>query len=177
MNKVFAGIGFSGFAALCLLHVASLYRIAVYYGPELHWIAAAVAGLLWLAFVGLVGRGMYVQQLRLPMGAVFGYGMIVLFAGMRVLDGVPSTIGESKWRDPNHVLTAKTEFVLHNHGEVKRALSKREYDLSDDLRRRRFVRAAGSEWPTLPPTASGGLGAVDLGATLAPAYTPCDPSA
>jgi hypothetical protein len=55
--------------------------------------------------------------------------MIVLFAGMRVLDGVPSTIGEGKWRDPNHVLTAKTEYLLHNHGEVKRALSKPEYDL------------------------------------------------
>jgi hypothetical protein len=129
MKKVLAGIGFVGFAALALLHVVSLYRIAVYYGPGLHWIAAAGAGLLWLTFLGLVGRGMYVRQLRLPMGVVFGYGMIILFAGMRVLDGVPSTIGEGKWRDPNHVLSAKTEFLLHNHGEVKRVLSKPEYDL------------------------------------------------
>jgi hypothetical protein len=129
MKKVLAGIGFVGFAALSLLHVASLYRIAVYYGPGLHWIAAAAAGLLWLALVGIVGRGMYVQQLRLPMGIVFGYGMIVLFAGMRVLDGVPSTIGEGKWRDPKNVLTAKTEYLLHNHGEAKRVLSKPEYDL------------------------------------------------
>jgi hypothetical protein len=129
MRKVLAGIGFSGFAVLSLLHIVSLYRIAVYYGPSLHWFAAAAAGLLWLAFLGLVGRGMYLQKLRLPMGGVFGYGMMVLFAGMRVLDGIPSTIGDGKWRDPSHVLTAKTEYLLHNHGEVKRVLSKRDYDL------------------------------------------------
>jgi hypothetical protein len=64
MKRVLAGIGFIGFAALSLLHVVSLCRIGVYYGPGLLWIAASAAGLLWLAFLGLVGRGMYVQQLR-----------------------------------------------------------------------------------------------------------------
>jgi hypothetical protein len=37
MKKGLAGIGLVGFAALALLHVASLYRIAVYYAPGLQW--------------------------------------------------------------------------------------------------------------------------------------------
>jgi hypothetical protein len=129
VRKVLAGIGFIGLAAVSLLHVVSLYRIAVYYGPGFHWIAAVAAGLLWSAFLGVVGRGMYLERLGLPMGVVFGYGMITLIAGMGVLDGVPSTIGEGNWRDPKNLLMPKTEYLLHNHSEVKRVLSKQEYDL------------------------------------------------
>jgi hypothetical protein len=45
MKRVLAGIGFIGFAALSLLHVVSLCRIGVYYGPGLHWIASSNFGL------------------------------------------------------------------------------------------------------------------------------------
>src|SRR5690242_19741790 len=59
MKYAISGIGFVGFAVVSLLHVVSGYRIAVFYAPTSHWIAAVAAGLLWLALVGLVLRGMY----------------------------------------------------------------------------------------------------------------------
>jgi hypothetical protein len=63
------------------------------------------------------------------MAAVFCYGMITAAAGMCLLDGVPSDIGDGKWRDPHHVLTPETRYLLHNHSVVKKVLSKQEYDL------------------------------------------------
>ena len=129
MRYAIAGIGCVGFAAVSLLHVASVYRITKFYAPNSHWIAAIAAGLLWLAFVGLVFKGMYRNRLWLPMAVVFCYGMAVALAGMAVLDGVPSTIEEGNWSDPHHVLMPGTKYLLHNHSVVKKVLSKEEYDM------------------------------------------------
>jgi hypothetical protein len=129
MRSSLAGLGFVGFATVSLLHFVSVYRIAAFYDPALTLIAAVGASLLWLALLALVARGMYHNRLALPMAVVFGYGMLVALAGMGVLDGVPSAVGEGKWRDPDKVLTPKAEFLLHNHGVVKRVLSRQEYDL------------------------------------------------
>jgi hypothetical protein len=63
------------------------------------------------------------------MMVVFCYGMTVALTGMAVLDGVPSSIGDGKWHDPNHLLTPETKYLLHNHSVVKKVLSKEEYDL------------------------------------------------
>jgi hypothetical protein len=132
MRYAFAGIGFLGFAVVSLLHLMCAYRIASFYGPDFRALAAMAAGLLWFAFLALMARGMYRNRLRLPMVIVFGYGMVVALSGMRVLDGVPSTIGEGKWRDPNDLLTAQTKYLLHNHSVVKKVLTKQEYDLYVD---------------------------------------------
>ncbi|HEV3143928.1 MAG TPA: hypothetical protein VGZ47_08605 [Gemmataceae bacterium] len=129
MRYAVACIGFIGFAAVSLLHAVSFQRIATFYGPDFRWIAAVIAGLAWIALLGLVARGMYHNRLRLPMGLVFAHGMIIVLGGMFVLDGVPSTIGEGAWRDPQHLLTPQTKYLLHNHSVVKKALSKQEYDL------------------------------------------------
>jgi hypothetical protein len=132
MRYVIAGMGLIGFAAVSWLHLMSAYRIAVFHRPDLESMAALAAGLLWLALLVLVARGMYHNRLRLPMGIVFGYGAVVALAGMGALDGVPSTIQEGKWRDPNNLLTPQTRYLLHNHGVVKNVLSKQEYDLYRD---------------------------------------------
>jgi hypothetical protein len=129
MGYAISGIGFVFLAAVSLLHFGSLYRIAAIHGPGFQGIAAVAAGLLWLAFLGLVARGMYRNRLRLPFGVGFAYAMVVVLAGMRVLDGVPATIGDGQWSDPDNLLTQETEFVLHNHGIVKKVLSRQEYDL------------------------------------------------
>jgi hypothetical protein len=129
MKCALAGIGFIGFAAVSLLHFVSVYRIAAHYGPDFHWVAAVGGGLLWLSFLGLVARGMYRNRLQLPMAVVFVYGMVVALSGTRVLDGVPSTIDEGKWRDPDNLLTPQTKYVLHNHSVVKKGLTRQEYDL------------------------------------------------
>jgi hypothetical protein len=129
MKYAIAGIGFVGFAAVSLLHVATVYQVVKFYAPGSHWIAAVGAGLVWLAFVVLVFRGMHQNRLWLPMAVVFCYGMVVALAGMAVLDGVPSAIDEGTWSDPHHVLKPGTKYVLHNHSVVKKALSKDQYDL------------------------------------------------
>jgi hypothetical protein len=129
MRYAIAGIGFVGFAAVSLLHFLSAYRIAAFWRPDFHWIAALAAGLLWLILLALTALGMYQNRLGLPMMAVFGYGMVVALSGMKVLDGVPSTIEEGKWRDPHNQLGPQTKYLLHNHSVVKKVLSKREYDL------------------------------------------------
>lgn len=129
MKYAFAAIGFVGFAAVSSLHFTSGYRIAVFYAPNLRLIAAVAAGFVWLAFMALILWGMYHNRLRLPMAAVFCYGMMVAFAGMAVLKGVPSTIDEGQWRDPHHLLTPETKYLLHNHSVVTMVLSKQEYEL------------------------------------------------
>jgi hypothetical protein len=129
MRYAVAGTGFIAFTAVSLLHFNSLYRIAVIHRPDLQVITVLVAVLLWLLFLSLVARGMYRSRLRLPCGVVFGYAMVIALGGMRVLDGVPAAIGEGQWHDPHHQLRPEAKYLLHNHGVVKKALSKEEYDL------------------------------------------------
>src|SRR5579871_1130436 len=129
MRYAIAGIGFVAFTAVSLLHFLSLDRVAAFHGPNVHLLAVVATGLLWLVFLGLLARGMHRNELRLPFGLVFAYGMVALVAGMLVLPGVPAPIGDGKWYDPHNQLTPETKFLIHNHSVVKKVLSKEEYEL------------------------------------------------
>ncbi len=129
MRYAIAGIGFVAFTAVSLLHFLSLDRVAAFHGPNVHLLAAVALGLLWSVFLGLLVRGMYRNELRLPFGLVFAYGMVALVAGMAVIPGVPAAMGEGKWHDPANLLTPETKFLIHNHSVVKKVLSKEEYEL------------------------------------------------
>src|SRR5262249_47046897 len=124
-----SGIAWLAFAALSGIHFLSLWRIAGYHLPAL---AAAFAVLLAVAWLGVQGLFLYAirrNKLNACMMAVFLYVMIILFSGMRVLDGVPAAVGEGQWRDPDQRLAPEDKYLLHNHGSVSRALSEAEYRL------------------------------------------------
>jgi hypothetical protein len=84
---------------------------------------------IWIAALGILVRALVYNRLIPALGVVFIYVILVMLAGMTVLDGVPSKAAGIDWRDPNGVLTPDTEYVLHNHGAVSRVISQEEFEL------------------------------------------------
>jgi hypothetical protein len=128
MRHAIAGIGLVAFAAVSLLHVVSVDRIAGSHIAGFRWIPLLVAGVFWLAFLTLVVWGMYRTRIRSPVLILLAYGIAVAVAGTVVLDGSPSTIDRATWSDPNYLLTPDTKYLLHNRRVVKKALSEEEYE-------------------------------------------------
>jgi hypothetical protein len=126
---VLSGVGLFAFATLSCFHLWNLWSVASYHLPKLAILFAALLVLVWLTSLGLILYAIKQNKLKECLLLVFLYMMAIILAGTRVLDGVPGEVGTTKWRDPQHRLTAGDKYLLHNHGNVTRALSEGEYEL------------------------------------------------
>jgi hypothetical protein len=124
-----SGIGLFAFATLSGYHFWSLWQVAGYYLPGLVLLFAAFLTLAWMGGLGLVLYAIKRNKLMECLLVVFLYVMTIVLAGTRVLDGVPGEVGNKQWRDPQNRLTPGDKYLLHNHGNVVRALSEAEYGL------------------------------------------------
>jgi hypothetical protein len=129
MAHVVSAIGLVLFAGVALLHFLGFYQIAVLLRPEIGIIAAPVFVAVWLGSVWLLVQGLRRNRLMRPFAVVFAYVMFVILAGTQVLAGVPTPIGDGNWRDPHGLLTPDAEFILHNHGNVTKVISRKEFSL------------------------------------------------
>jgi len=129
MYTIVSAIGFTLFAGVSLLHFWSFYQIAVMLQPNLGIVAAPPLIVLWLGALGMLLQGLRVNRLKCPFAIVFGYVMFIILAGTQVLVGVPSPVGDGNWRDPHGLLTPDAKFILHNHGNVTKVVSQKEFTL------------------------------------------------
>jgi hypothetical protein len=129
MKTIVSAIGFTLFAGAALLHFWSFFQIAVLLQPKLGILAAPPLIALWLGALGMLLHGMRVNRLKRPFAILFGYVMFIMFAGTQALIGVPSPVGDGNWRDPHGLLTPEAKFILHNHGNVTKVVSEKDFTL------------------------------------------------
>jgi hypothetical protein len=129
MDRVLSTLGFILFAVASFAHFRGLSRIVAMRWPIFDVVASVCLIAIWIAFLAVLVRALVHNRLKPALGVVFVYVMLVMLAGMRVLDGVPSKAADANWRDPDGVLTPDAEYVLHNHGAVSRVLSREEFEL------------------------------------------------
>jgi hypothetical protein len=129
MHYAISVIGFLLFAGVSLLHFLGFYQITVLFRPQLAIIAAPVFVTLWLGTAGMLIQALRFNRLRRPLFLVFGYVMFIMLAGTQILAGVPSPVGDGNWRDPHGLLTPDAKFILHNHGNVTKVVSQKEFRL------------------------------------------------
>jgi hypothetical protein len=130
---ILSSIGFIAFAGLSCFHCWSVCQVARYYTPTLAAIFAILLGVAWLCALALMLAAISRNKLRAALLTVFLYAMAIVFLGTRVLEGVPSEVGNTKWYDPDRRLTPGSKYVLHNHSHVIRPLSEAEYRLYGNL--------------------------------------------
>jgi hypothetical protein len=129
VDRVLSSIGLIAFAAVSFAHFRGLCRIVEILLPNLGAVAALGFMAIWAAALGMLLKALLLNRLKPAFAIVFIYVMLVMLAGMRVLDGVPSKAAGTNWRDPDGLLTPEADYVLHNHGTVSRVLSQEEFEL------------------------------------------------
>jgi hypothetical protein len=97
--------------------------------PEVAFIGSVCFMTVWIAALALLVRALVHNRLMPAFKIVFFYVMVVLLAGMRVLDGVPGRAAEANWHDPKGLLTPEAEYVLHNHSVISRIITREDYVL------------------------------------------------
>jgi hypothetical protein len=129
MDRVLSTLGFGLFAVVSFAHFRGLCRVVAMLWPNFDTVATLCLMAIWVAALGMLVQALFHNRLKPAFAVVFFYAMLVMLAGMRVLDGVPSKAADANWRDPNGLLTPDAEYVLHNHGAVSRIISREEFEL------------------------------------------------
>src|SRR5262249_30841287 len=127
MSRILSTSGLLAFAAVSFAHFRGLGSIVAIRWPAFTVVAGACFMAVWIAALAILVQALIHNRLKPAFGVVFVYVMLVMLAGLRVLDGVPGKAAESDWRDPKGLLTPEAEYVLHNHGTVSRVISGEEY--------------------------------------------------
>jgi hypothetical protein len=127
VSRVVSILGLLAFAAVSFAHFRGLGSIVAIRWPAFTVVAGACFMVVWIGALAMLVQALIHNRLKPAFGVVFVYVMLVMLAGMRVLDGVPGKAAESDWRDPKGLLTPETEYVLHNHGTVSRVICGEEY--------------------------------------------------
>jgi hypothetical protein len=125
-------IGFIGFAAISFIHCLGWNRFIVLSWPQFELLAGSSLLLLWIAVLG----GFYWAMRRNTPAGVFAfvYFIFILTITWRLTwppdfqGGVPAAVADQPWKDPKHLLTPQTKFILQYHTEVLRVLNEVEYD-------------------------------------------------
>jgi hypothetical protein len=129
----FSIIGLVAFTGISGFHCWSLLQVAGFYLPRYAVPFAILLTFVWLGAPAWMLHAMLRNKLKAGLLTVFLYVMTILLLGTRVLEGVPSEVGNTKWNDPEHRLTPGSKYVLHNHSHVIRPLSEAEYKLYGHL--------------------------------------------
>jgi hypothetical protein len=129
MDRVLSTLGFVLFAAVSFAHFRGLCRIVAMLWPIVGVVANVCLTAIWVAALGMLVQALFHNRLKPALAVVFFYVMLVMLAGMRVLNGVPSEAAGTNWRDPDGLLTPDAEFVLHNHGAISRVITREEFVL------------------------------------------------
>jgi hypothetical protein len=129
MDRVLSTLGFVLFAVVSLAHFRGLCCIVAMLWPIFEVVATLGFVAIWIAFLAMLLEALLHNRLKPVFAVVFIYVMLVMLAGMRVLDGVPSEAAGTNWRDPDGLLTPDAEYVLHNHGAISRVLSREDFVL------------------------------------------------
>jgi hypothetical protein len=122
-------IGFFCFAAISFLHFWAWHRIVVISRPWLSLFAGSLFLLLWIAVL----RGFYWAMKRPTPASVFAlvYMLVLVNTWCFVWPGpggIPVMIADQQqWKDPKHLLTPQTKYLLVYHSVVLGVLNKDEY--------------------------------------------------
>ena len=127
MSRILSTVGLLAFAAVSFAHFRGLGSIVAIRWPTFGVAASVALMTIWIGALAMLVQALVHNRLKPAFGVVFVYVMLVMLAGMRVLDGVPGKAAESDWRDPKGLLTPDAEYVLHNHGTVSRVICGEEY--------------------------------------------------